>query len=300
MNDNKIVKCPWCGQEYPKNKISRHVITTCKKKPKNLTEVELVDAVVIAICGNVINDIIVDYENYFSLPDLKKKYGIHYDISKRLLTCHGIKLRSLSNSAKQITAKKIKETCSKIYGVDNPSKLEIIKSKKKDTFLKHYGIDNIWKTEEFKNFTRDRWNSYDENEKTRVLKGIIDKHRTGDSSKLEKKILCVLKDLGIDFEAQFRIGKYFHKYDAKIKGSNIILEINGDFWHANPKFFKENDILKFSKTNHPKAKDIWKKDEKNREFAEKNGYKVVYLWECEVKKKTEVEIGKILIDKLNE
>lgn len=110
----------------------------------------------------------------------------------------------------------------------------------------------------------------------------------------------MLKDIGIDFETQFKIGKYFHKYDAKITGTKTLLEINGDFWHANPNLYKPDDRLNFSKTNHPKAKEIWEKDEKNKKFAEKNGYKIIYLWESEISNKTDIELIKILINKLNE
>lgn len=300
MEKDKIVKCPWCGTELPSNKIARHMSTTCHCKPNGISEKELIDSIIICLFGNVVDNIINDYKNLYSLPDLNKKYGIQFRQAQRLLIAHGIKMRGQSESAKQITAKKIKETCLNTYGVLNPSQLEDIKIKKKETFIKHYGVDNIWKTEEFKDFTRERWNNYNEDEKTRILKGIIDKHRTGDSSKLEKRILCILKDIGIDFEAQYKIGKYFHKYDAKISGSKTLLEVNGDFWHANPKFYNSDDILNFSNTNHPKAKEIWKKDEKNRKVAEDNGYKVIYLWENEITNKTDIELGKFLIDKLNE
>ena len=300
MEIEKKIKCPWCGTELPSNKISRHMSTTCNCKPNGITEKELIDTIIICIYGNVIDDVINDYKNLYSLPDLRKKYGIAFRQAQRLLTAHGIEIRGISESAKQITTRKIKETCSIVYGVSNPSQLEEIKAKKKETFIKHYGVDNIWKTEEFKDLTRERWNSYNEEDKTRILKGIIYKHRTGEISKLEKRILCILKDIGIDFVVQFKIGKYFHKYDAKIVGTKTLLEINGDFWHANPKLYEPNDVLNFSKTNHPKAKDIWKKDEKNRKVAENNGYKVIYLWENEITNKTDIELGKFLIDKLNE
>lgn len=299
MKDIKNVKCPWCGKEFPSNKITRHINTTCKNKPKNISEVELIDSVIKAIFGDIVNDILKDYQNLFSLPDLLKKYGISYELSKRLIKCHGIKLRTLGESAKKITAKKIKDTCIETYGVENVSQLNNIKLKKQNTFIKHYGVDNIWKTEEYKNFTRERWNNYNEDEKTKLIKGLINKHRSGNTSKLEKRVLTLLKDLGINFESQFKIGKYFHRYDVRISGTKTLLEINGDFWHGNPKLYKENDILNFSKTNHPKVKDIWKKDEKNRNFAEKNGYKIIYLWENDITNKNDIELGKFLIDILN-
>lgn len=298
MEEEKVM-CPWCGKAISRNKIARHLSTTCKSKPANLTKREIIDVTVVCLYGEVIDNIIHDYENFFSLPDLSEKYGITYYLSQKLLSEHGIKLRGISESAKQITSKKIKNTCLETYGVSNPSQLDFVKDRKKETFIKHYGVDNIWKTEEYKDFTRNRWNDYDDKEKTRILNGIIDKHRNGEISKLEKRILSVLKDMGVGFETQFKIGKYFHKYDIRLSGTKILFEINGDFWHANPNVYCAEDILNFSKTNHPKAKEIWKKDEKNRNVAEANGYKIIYLWENEIRKKTDTEIGKLILDKIN-
>ena len=87
--------------------------------------------------------------------------------------------------------------------------------------------------------------------------------------------------------------------DICIRKYRLAVFCDGDFWHGNPKIYNENDILNFSKTNHPKVKDIWKKDEKNRNFAEKNGYKIIYLWENDITNKNDIELGKFLIDILN-
>ena len=63
-------------------------------------------------------------------------------------------------------------------------------------------------------------------------------------------------------------------YDFKI--GNYLLEVNGDYWHANPNKYKENDTFKFPK-NELKAKDIWEMDTYKKEIAESNGYKVIYI-----------------------
>ena len=125
------------------------------------------------------------------------------------------------------------------------------------------------------------------------------KKRKGTISLLEKKIVGYLMDLGVEIETQFKFKKYFHKYDIRIKDTNLLVEINGDFWHANPSKYNENDVLKFSSTNHIKAKDVWKKDEKNKKYAEKNSYKVIYIWESDIEGKQEIEIKKYLLNLLN-
>ena len=42
-----------------------------------------------------------------------------------------------------------------------------------------------------------------------------------------------------DFYPSFYYYSYF--YDIKLLYTNIIIEINGDFYHANPAYYKHND-----------------------------------------------------------
>jgi len=49
----------------------------------------------------------------------------------------------------------------------------------------------------------------------------------------------------------------YSKLDFYISEINLAIEYNGDYWHANPKFYKCSDIL----YNNQMAKDIWKTDE---------------------------------------
>ena len=298
--ENEKIKCPWCNSFFSRNKIFCHMVKNCKYK-KKMNEEELIRTIIKTMCGeNGDNEIIKDYENLFSLPDLQKKYHLSYRAIQRLLKVCNIKIRNISDSGKLISALKHKKICNEKYGVDNISQLKEIKEKKKKTFLTHYGVDNIWKSEEFKDFSRQLWNSYTTEEKNKRLLGLIQNRKYGRISNLENYVLNVLREMGINYETQFKFNNYFHKYDAKLSNTKIILEINGDFWHANPNVYSENDILNFSQTNHPKAKDIWDKDKKNKEYAEKKGYKVITIWESEIKKKNDIELMEFLLNKINE
>lgn len=70
-------------------------------------------------------------------------------------------------------------------------------------------------------------------------------------------------------------------YDFLIVDRNIIIEVNGDYFHANPLFYRQEDIMP-----HPggsiSAKDIWERDKRKIDFIEKMGYKAVVLWEYEI------------------
>lgn len=73
-------------------------------------------------------------------------------------------------------------------------------------------------------------------------------------------------------EIEFQLDKY--SFDFKYK--NILIEINGDYWHCNPKIYKPFDI---NKVTGKKACDIWKKDKEKINKAKSLGYIVYTIWE---------------------
>lgn len=57
----------------------------------------------------------------------------------------------------EITRNKLKETCIKKYGVDNPWKCDEVKDKIKNTFIKKYGVKNNMFLDSFKEQRRETW-----------------------------------------------------------------------------------------------------------------------------------------------
>jgi G:T-mismatch repair DNA endonuclease (very short patch repair protein) len=67
--------------------------------------------------------------------------------------------------------------------------------------------------------------------------------------------------------------------DVILVDINHIIEFYGDFWHANPKIYKPEDII-----HHKiKAKEIWERDKERIERLEKLGYFVHTVWQSEYK-----------------
>lgn len=59
----------------------------------------------------------------------------------------------------------------------------------------------------------------------------------GKTTSIELLIMKSLTELFIDFQHQFYLnenGKVKYAYDFRLVDTNILLEINGDYWHANP------------------------------------------------------------------
>lgn len=75
---------------------------------------------------------------------------------------------------------------------------------------------------------------------------------------------------------------------------NRIIEFNGSFWHANPKYFAENDVMQ----NNILAKDIWEKDKSRLAALHDAGYNVHVVWEDEYYNNPEnvLEICKAFIE----
>lgn len=64
---------------------------------------------------------------------------------------------------------------------------------------------------------------------------------------------------------------------------DLIIEFNGDFFHANPKLYEENDTIKIAKDNIKIAKDIWEKDKNKINTLKEKGYTILVIWEYDVK-----------------
>jgi len=70
--------------------------------------------------------------------------------------------------------------------------------------------------------------------------------------------------------------------DILLKDTNTAVFLHGCFWHKCPKCFRE------PKTNRsywlPKIENNVKRDEKNVDTLKTNGYRVIIIWEHQIKK----------------
>ncbi|MBC8428545.1 DUF559 domain-containing protein [bacterium] len=74
-------------------------------------------------------------------------------------------------------------------------------------------------------------------------------------------------------------------YDFKIKGTNILIEVDGDYWHGGP---NSNKYKPFHRLDETKANDTFKD-----KFAKKHGFKVYRFWESEIKKNPNIILEKL-------
>jgi very-short-patch-repair endonuclease len=106
-------------------------------------------------------------------------------------------------------------------------------------------------------------------------------------NKIEKMIADELDKAGISYHFQFFIveGKVCKSYDFKIKGKPLIIEVDGDFWHGNPK----------QKNHYEKVDEVKTNDLMKDLIAVGRGYKVIRLWESDIKKDPSIVLKYVLV-----
>lgn len=201
------------------------------------------------------------YENYLDKQRLHMKDG--FDLYKK--------------DPERIlkTTEKVKKTCCEKYGHPNFGAGVEAKAKRMATMKE---IIETWEYEERLARTSKARESVN--------------HRGGFSSKPEKRIRFCLSDLDIDFRQNVHLWHY--NYDILFE--NFIIEVHGDMWHANPSKYKATDLI----MGKILASDLWKKDAIKKRIAEKNGFKLIEIWECDIIKKTDEELIMFVKKKLEE
>lgn len=115
--------------------------------------------------------------------------------------------------------------------------------------------------------------------KKRLIKpnGKLEKtHPKFGTSKLEQDFAEQFLDkLGVEYVWQFEAKDIGRFYDFKIKNGPII-EINGSYWHGDPRLYEEKDLNKTQKN----AKRI---DEYKEKWALINGIPIYYIWEKDIR-----------------
>lgn len=91
---------------------------------------------------------------------------------------------------------------------------------------------------------------------------------------IEYYVANYLDSENIVYEEQYNFDKY--KYDFYLKDLNLLIEVQGDYWHANPDVYRNTELTEVQKSNV--QRDVDKK-----KVALENSYKIVYLWEKDIK-----------------
>jgi G:T-mismatch repair DNA endonuclease (very short patch repair protein) len=183
----------------------------------------------------------------------------------------------------------------KKFGSENPlGKLSPSRYKRDKTVLLKYGVNNVFALQKVKEKIQktclDRYGSRN------FATSKFCKKNNGRLSNPHKKVSDYLNSIGINHtnDEQGLFEKYNEKLcriyspvpDITVNDKNIVIEIFGDYFHANPKIYLPEDIITLTWKKPNKqilVKDLWEFDEIRKKHIESFGYNVLILWESDIK-----------------
>lgn len=211
------------------------------------------------------------------------------------------------------TQEKIREVVQQKYGVDNIFQLDEVKKKisqNKDLEAVSEKIKERWQDPEYREKMRkiasERWE--DEYYRKRVSDGIsksirenpdelkrradfMKERRLDDeynenmfnsmSNRLSKLHQRVREELNLEekgFKSEQRVGRYL--VDELNEETKTIIEVNGDYVHANPAIYSAGDIIRMP-GNLYTAAEKWENDSVKLNSLRKMGYNVIVIWESD-------------------
>ena len=88
-----------------------------------------------------------------------------------------------------------------------------------------------------------------------------------------KKFEAVLIDLNLTYEKEYILDKW--SFDFYLTDYNILIEIDGDYFHSNPLLYPKGPVTKTQRINKYR-------DYKKNKFCEENNIQLIRFWENEI------------------
>lgn len=291
------------------NKIRKKIISEYKKGKSSLQIVKIVGLSKPTILKVLNDEGLVRKRDRCKSLNIKQDERGYYVVrtcpkcKKEIRTYSKEKTIACRNHYKKINGSSLCKPCSLTLqvGDGNPfygkkhnkeTKVKISKSRKG----KYCGDENHMKKDKYrelsKNIMKSNWDNNILN-KEKMSEKLKETRRKGKiksviTSKKEQEIIKELSKIGYKSEQSFKVDTKI--CDVYVPSLNLIIEYFGDYWHCNPKKYKEDYF------NHKKsmtAKQIWDYDNKKIDLIRSYGYNLVVVWESDFKNNTKL-INKIL------
>lgn len=209
---------------------------------------------------------------------ISKEINIGVNPIIRKLKEFDIETRSISQAKKELLSKSRAEHTNFVrYGAkhnfcrNHPSRIQwetelLLNEGITNVFQRKEVIDKI--NEKFKNkeYKTSKFGAYPGSRYTKPHATVVDEIR----KIFDCKII-------LEFKANKNITKF---YDIYIPEYNLIIEINGDYFHANPRKYKYFDYIELKNKT---SQQIWEYDKEKIELAKNAGYYILILWEYDIK-----------------
>lgn len=115
--------------------------------------------------------------------------------------------------------------------------------------------------------TKERFAKMTKEERTKFISPALVASQRANPSSIEKMIWKVLNELGVEYRTQVPFNNSRFIVDVYIPAQRLIIECNGNYWH-----------------NLPRGK---RRDKRLRGHAKSNDYKLIELWESEIRRDPE-------------
>lgn len=136
-----------------------------------------------------------------------------------------------------------------------------------------------------------QWEEKSEQEKDKIRKymAFIGAKCKKKDTTIEIKVKKYLKSINEKFIKGYALDKFI--FDFFMPDYNLVIECQGDYWHANPLEYDESNI------NEIQRKNI-ERDKRKKEFIRINNIDNLFIWENDIKKNFE-KVKQMIKDKIN-
>jgi len=129
------------------------------------------------------------------------------------------------------------------------------------------------------------WSEKTEEEKNKVILRLNEAMiQVSKPTKIENKIEDLLKQTNISYVKNKRFGRFI--LDFYIPESNLVIECDGDYWHANPKFYADKELT------DAQVKNVDRDNRKNKLLYD-NNIEFIRIWEYDIHNNFEIMKNKI-------
>ena len=230
----------------------------------------------------VVCDFINDLQTF---RNVLKSVGLSFDVAKYNKKSQAWKIQFRFPS--WLSEEEIKRQIKNSSSIGQKKTVE--KRKKNNTYKPSF-FDKKWSPLTLQFYTEKGWSEEEAQKRIREIcsSGARRALKKTQKPSTEKKIKQVLENKRISFTTQFTIfnesktdDRIRFVYDFLLPDSKTIIEVNGDYWHANPSIYSGDEVISYP-SGLAKAKDIWERDNRKTSFAIEKGYSVITIWEYDI------------------
>jgi very-short-patch-repair endonuclease len=259
---NNLLKCELCGKFYKS-------ITNSHLKHKHNMKTE--EYKIQFPNSKMITDNHFEILSNWIYSDKNKK---HFQYQQSIQKDSEKRKESVRKAVKSIDYRSKHSQIMKLVVREFPDKFRVMFESRKGEYHHHYKKSN-WQ----------RWfDKYGKDEADLRLLDWARKNKVPGCSrntKPEQLVKSILDSYNIEYIHQFDgipgvyVDFYFPKY-------NLIIEADGDYWHANPSKYDRNEMIKYPGNRILSAESVWETDKIRRDFISSYGYKVYHIFESDI------------------